>query len=97
LRNRGLLNRKVETLPRRPAAGRALSRGKPLTRAEIGVLLSYAKIVLFDEVVASDLPDDPYFAATLSAISRRQDARRPMPTTSAPPAAPRDHRDRPGQ
>ncbi len=31
--------------------------GHPLTRPEIGVLLSYAKIVLFDELVASDLPE----------------------------------------
>jgi glutamate dehydrogenase len=39
---------------------------KPLTRPEIGVLLSYAKIVLFDALAASNLPDDPYFVATLS-------------------------------
>ena len=29
------------------------------------MLLSYAKIVLFDEIVASDLPDDPYLPTTL--------------------------------
>lgn len=39
--------------------------GKALSRAEIGVLLSYAKIVLFDDLVEGDLPDDPYFRETL--------------------------------
>ena len=65
LEEQGHLNRKVETLPSDQVLGERYQTGKPLTRAEIGVLLSYAKIVLFDEVVASDLPDDPHFAATL--------------------------------
>ncbi|WP_368517051.1 NAD-glutamate dehydrogenase [Rhizobium sp.] len=60
------LNRKVETLPDDQTFAERYANGRPLTRAEIGVLLSYAKIVLFDALVASDLPDDPYFAATLS-------------------------------
>ena len=60
------LNRKVETLPDDTALSERYTAGKPLTRAEIGVLLSYAKIVLFDALVASPLPDDPYFAATLA-------------------------------
>ena len=61
----GHLNRKVETLPNDQLLGERYQTGRPLTRAEIGVLLSYAKIVLFDEIVASDLPDDPYFTDTL--------------------------------
>jgi glutamate dehydrogenase len=61
-----LLNRKVETLPDDTTLSERYAAGKPLTRAEIGVLLSYAKIVLFDALVASPLPDDPYFAATLA-------------------------------
>ncbi|RAX43506.1 NAD-glutamate dehydrogenase [Rhizobium tropici] len=60
------LNRKVETLPDDQTFAERYANGRPLTRPEIGVLLSYAKIVLFDAIVASDLPDDPYFAATLS-------------------------------
>ncbi|TIS93302.1 NAD-glutamate dehydrogenase domain-containing protein, partial [Mesorhizobium sp.] len=31
------------------------------TRAELGVLLAYAKIVLFSDIVASDVPDDLHF------------------------------------
>ena len=65
LEDEGHLNRKVETLPSDQTLGERYQTGKPLTRAEIGVLLSYAKLVLFDEVVASELPDDPYFTATL--------------------------------
>ncbi|WP_267551237.1 NAD-glutamate dehydrogenase [Rhizobium rhizogenes] len=60
------LSRKVETLPDEQTFAERYANGRPLTRAEIGVLLSYAKIVLFDALVASNLPDDPYFAATLS-------------------------------
>ncbi|RWD98359.1 MAG: NAD-glutamate dehydrogenase, partial [Mesorhizobium sp.] len=37
------------------------ARGEPLTRAELGVLLAYAKIVLFSDIVASDVPDEPHF------------------------------------
>jgi glutamate dehydrogenase len=59
------LNRKVETLPDDATLAERYAASKPLTRAEIGVLLSYAKIVLFDSLIASDLPDDPYFASAL--------------------------------
>ncbi len=62
----GELNRKVETLPDDQAMTERYASDKPLTRPEIGVLLSYAKLVLFDRLVASDLPDDPYFAGALS-------------------------------
>jgi glutamate dehydrogenase len=60
------LNRKVEMLPDDTTMAERYAANRPLTRPEIGVLLSYAKIVLFDALAASDLPDDPYFSATLS-------------------------------
>ncbi|WP_159952789.1 NAD-glutamate dehydrogenase [Rhizobium sp. 18065] len=62
----GKLNRKVETLPDATAVAERYVSGKTLTRPEIGVLLSYAKIVLFDQLIQSDLPDDPYCQSTLS-------------------------------
>ena len=62
----GRLNRKVETLPDDATLGERYAAGKPLTRPEIGVLLSYAKLVLFDQLVASDLPDDPYCESALT-------------------------------
>lgn len=65
LEEQGQLNRKVETLPDDQAMTERYQAGKPLTRAEIGVLLSYAKIVLFDDLVASTLPDDPYFTSVV--------------------------------
>ena len=65
LEARGLLNRKVEYLPDDAAVSERIAAGRALTRPEIGVLLSYAKLVLFDEIVASPLPDDPYFTDTL--------------------------------
>jgi glutamate dehydrogenase len=66
LESRGQLNRKVETLPDDTAMADRYIAGKPLTRPEIGVLLSYAKIVLFDDILESTLPDDPYMASTLA-------------------------------
>jgi glutamate dehydrogenase len=47
------------------------------------VLLSYAKIVLFDALVASDLPDDPYFAATLAQYFPAKMRNRTLPTSPA--------------
>ncbi|TPI30279.1 NAD-glutamate dehydrogenase [Mesorhizobium sp. B3-2-1] len=61
LEARGLLDRGVETLPSPAALAEREARGEPLTRAELGVLLAYAKIVLFSDIVASDVPDDAHF------------------------------------
>ena len=61
----GILNRSVEGLPK-PEEVRALHDMKVgLTRPEIAVLLAYAKITLFDELVASSVPDDPYMETSL--------------------------------
>lgn len=59
------LDRKVEDLPDAQTMAERYASGLPLTRAEIGVLLSYAKIVLFDDLVASNLPEDPWFETSL--------------------------------
>jgi glutamate dehydrogenase len=53
LESRGLLDRAVEALPNPLALAEREARGEPLTRAEIGVLLAYAKIVLVTDIVAS--------------------------------------------
>ncbi|HWK64686.1 MAG TPA: NAD-glutamate dehydrogenase [Rhizobiaceae bacterium] len=65
LETRGLLDRAVEQLPSPAALAERETRGEPLTRAEIGVLLAYAKIVLFSDIVESSLPDDPHFERDL--------------------------------
>ena len=59
LEARGALDRAVEFLPDDAAIAERAAAGKSLTRAEIGVLLAYAKIVFFDDLLVSDLPDDP--------------------------------------
>jgi glutamate dehydrogenase len=65
LEGQGRLNRKVETLPDDAELAERYLTGRSLTRPEIAVLLSYAKIVLFDALIESPLPDDPYFLAIL--------------------------------
>ena len=65
LEARKLLDRKVETLPSDAALSERASRNEALTRAELGVLLAYAKMVLLDDLVASPLPDDPYLERDL--------------------------------
>lgn len=60
LESSGRLNRKVEMLPDEQTITERYASGQALSRAEIGVLLSYAKISLFDDLVESDLPDAPY-------------------------------------
>ncbi|MEM8839251.1 MAG: NAD-glutamate dehydrogenase [Pseudomonadota bacterium] len=65
LEARGLLDRAVEDLPGDQALDERRQNNEPLTRAEIGVILAYAKITLFDDLIESDLPDDPYLEREL--------------------------------
>src|SRR5690606_22493146 len=65
LEARGLLDRAVEVLPSSAALKEREARSEPLTRAEIGVLMAYAKLVLFDDLIDSKLPDDPHLEADL--------------------------------
>ncbi len=65
LERQGKLNREVEGLPSAEKFRELASNQQGLTRPEISVIQAYAKIVLFDEIVASDAPDDPYFHQTL--------------------------------
>jgi glutamate dehydrogenase len=67
LEARGLLDRAVEFLPSNAALAERQARGEALTRAELGVLLAYAKIALMIDLVDSDIPDDPYFERGLLA------------------------------
>ncbi|WP_343039188.1 NAD-glutamate dehydrogenase [Propylenella binzhouense] len=62
----GVLDRTVEALPDALAIEERRAAREPLTRAEIGTLLAYAKIELFNELVGSDVPDDPYLGRELS-------------------------------
>ena len=94
LEARGLLDRAVETLPSPPALAEREARGEPLTRAELGVLLAYAKIVLFSDIVASDVPDDPHFERDLIDYFPDRMAKKYAAEIARPSAAARNHRAR---
>ncbi len=61
----GLLDRELEALPGEEALAERKAAGLGLTRPEIAVLLAYAKMDLYPEILASDLPDEPYLASVL--------------------------------
>lgn len=65
LERTGDLDREVEFLPSDEDLETRLSAGAGLTRPELSVLLAYAKITLFNGVMESSLPDDPYLENTL--------------------------------
>jgi glutamate dehydrogenase len=66
LEKAGQLNRRIEYLPDDEEVLERMKRGEGLTRAEVAVLLSYSKLVLYDQLLESNLPDDSYFAADLT-------------------------------
>lgn len=59
------LNRDVEYLPDDETLNERVQGGQGLTRPEISVLMSYSKIWLYDELLLSDLPDDPFLVRDL--------------------------------
>lgn len=60
------LNRKVERLPDDAELGERQKRHEGLTRPELAVVFSYAKMDLNRQLLASPLPEDPYFAQELA-------------------------------
>ncbi|MDE2249040.1 MAG: NAD-glutamate dehydrogenase [Pseudomonadota bacterium] len=61
----GTLDRQVENLPSEAELTERKSRGHGLTRPELAVLLSYDKIRLFQQLLDSDVPEDPYLSKEL--------------------------------
>jgi glutamate dehydrogenase len=66
LEARGRLDRTLEGLPSAEALRRLREGGEGLSRPELAVLMAYAKLDLFDAIVASPAPDDPTFEALLA-------------------------------
>jgi len=66
LEKTGRLNRAIEYLPSDEEFAERRARGQGLTSPERAVLLAYGKIWLYDELVASKLPDDPWVARVLA-------------------------------
>ncbi len=65
LEKRGRLNRAIEFLPSDEELSERRSNGLGLYSPERAVLLAYCKIWLYDELLASALPDDPWVATAL--------------------------------
>lgn len=57
----GRLNRTLEYLPDDKTLVERKANNKPLTRPEIAVLLAYCKMYLKQDILASHIPEDPYF------------------------------------
>ena len=72
LEQRGLLSRTVEFLPDDAAIAERARRGQALTRPELAVLLAYAKLTLYDDLLVTAVPDDPYLARELSQYFPRE-------------------------
>ena len=81
LERQGLLNRELEFLPSRKQVADRIERQQGLTAPELSVLLAYTKIVLADELIDTDLADDPHLRNDLFAYfpaKMRQEYRQQM-------------------
>jgi glutamate dehydrogenase len=61
----GRLNRAIEYLPTDEELAERRANGQGLASPERAVMLAYSKIWLYDELLASSLPDDPWVATAL--------------------------------
>ena len=60
LEARGVLDRAVECLADDVTLAERRRRSQAFTRPELSVLLAYAKLSLYDDLLESSVPDDPY-------------------------------------
>jgi glutamate dehydrogenase len=65
LEKQGELHREIEFLPSEEQIAERKAKGLGLTSPEQAVLLAYSKMWLNDELIASDLPEDPWVAKAL--------------------------------
>ncbi len=61
----GLLNSKLEDLPDGTVLADREAIGAGFTRPELAVLVAYSKIGLFDDLIETGVPDDPYSESQL--------------------------------
>jgi len=65
LDRQGVMDRDLEQLPDEEALRERVAKGIGLTRPELALLLSYSKITLYQELLASNVPEDPYLSREL--------------------------------
>ncbi len=65
LEAQGIVDRSIDFLPTSEEIAERVRVGEGMTRPELAVLLADAKRSLEESLVASDLPDDPYFLTDL--------------------------------
>ncbi len=65
LEKQGLINREIEFLPSEKELDARRAAGTGLSAPELAVLLAYTKIVLADQLLQSDFPDDPFLRGEL--------------------------------
>ncbi len=65
LEKNGRLNRELEFLPSEKSLLERKANGQGLTRPELAILISYCKMFLKQDILASDIPEDPYFVKYL--------------------------------
>lgn len=65
LEKQGRLDRGLEFLPGDDELTERVGRGQGLTRPELAILLAYGKIFVYDELLQSDIPEDPILVTDL--------------------------------
>jgi glutamate dehydrogenase len=65
LERQGVIDRDLEHLPDEEVLRERVASGRGLTRPELSLLLSYAKITLYQDLLKSDVPEDPYLSREL--------------------------------
>ncbi|MGC1466938.1 MAG: NAD-glutamate dehydrogenase, partial [Pseudolabrys sp.] len=79
----GHLDRAVEFLPDDMALEDRRKRKVPLTRPELAVLLAYAKLTLYSDLLESAVPDDPYLGRELGRYFPKEMSQRYAPALHA--------------
>jgi glutamate dehydrogenase len=65
LETHAALDREMEVLPSEETLAERRSERRGLVAPELAVLMAYVKIALYEELLDSDLPDDPYLVGDL--------------------------------
>ena len=65
LERQGVIDRDLEQLPDEEELRERVAHGRGLTRPELSLLLSYGKITLYQDLLTSNVPEDPYLSREL--------------------------------